>query len=175
MKKLLLSICLLLVGFTGYAQDKGDMAAGITLGVAPSLEKGSSVTNFGIGAKYQYNVLEQVRLEGDLEYWFKDHTIDVFDISANVQYLFPVGSRINIYPTLGIGYAHIGGGVKVPDWAEDYVSNADGGSGSRFLFNLGVGVEYAINYSLKMGLEIKYQYLKDFGRLPIQVGVTYQF
>lgn len=173
MKKILLALVFAVTGLCAFAQEKGDKALGLNLGVAPSLEKGSSVTNFGIGAKFQYNVTDPVRLEADLEYWFKDHTIDVFDISANVHYLFRAGDRVNIYPVVGIGYAHIGGGVKVPDYIE--VDNSDGGGGSRFLFNLGVGVEYAVSQRVRMGLEIKYQYLKDFGRLPINVGVTYQF
>ena len=53
MRKLLISMGMALVGLCAFAQEKGDMAVGLNLGVAPSLESGASVTNFGIGAKIQ--------------------------------------------------------------------------------------------------------------------------
>ena len=53
----------------------------------------------------------------------------------------------------------------------------DGGSSrlNRFIFNVGVGGEYAITSKISAGLEIKYQYVKDFQRLPITIGATYHF
>ncbi len=178
-------MCVALVGLCASAQEKGDMAVGLNLGVAPSLESGMSVTNFGIGAKFQYNVTNPIRVEADLDYWFKAKGMDVFDITANVHYLFNVGSKLKVYPLVGIGYAHLGGGVSGSDFDEDDLQNwlsrssdydAEGGSSaSKFLFNVGAGVEYPIANNLSIGAEIKYQYIKDFSRLPISIGVAYKF
>lgn len=181
-----------LAGFAGASAQKGDMAVGLNLGVAPCLEKDFSVTNFGIGAKFQYNVTNPIRLEADVDYWFKDKGLDMFDITANIHYLFNIGSKIKVYPLVGIGYASLGGGYSFDfDDFDDlmsgfpYYSKAsddkdfdfDGGSSrlNRFIFNVGVGGEYAITSKLSAGLEIKYQYVKDFQRLPITLGVTYHF
>ena len=176
------------------AQEKGDMAAGLNIGFAPCLQSGVSLTNFSIGAKYQYNVTTPIRLEAALEYGFKSKGVDVFDIAANVHYIFKIKERFNIYPTIGIGYAHVGGGFSgdfgdVGDIFEglyDFFSGNYGAdmsdvdemgssSSNKFLFNIGVGAEYSINDNLSVGAEIKYQFIKDFSRLPINVGVTYRF
>ena len=148
------------------------MAVGLNLGVAPSLESGASVTNFGIGAKFQYNVTNPIRVEADLDYWFKAKGMDVFDITANVHYLFNVGSKLKIYPLVGIGYAHLKASADFDIAGEDFSVSA---SADKFLFNVGAGVEYPIANNLSIGAEIKYQYIKDFSRLPISVGVAYKF
>ena len=161
------------------AQTKGDKAVGINLGIAPCLESGSNVTNFGIGAKFQYNVTNPVRLEADLDYWFKDKATDVFDISANIQYIFHIGSKVNVYPFVGLGYAHIGFSWSLDDDDLLYYTRSSNlevsTSLNRFLFNLGVGAEYKVASNVYAQFELRYQYLKDFNRLPINVGITYRF
>ena len=184
MKKFFILLSLCMIGFTGYAQSKGDMAVGINLGAAPSLEKGAKVSNFGIGAKFQYNVTNPIRLEADLDYWFKDKGLDVFDISANVQYIFKIMDKLNVYPLVGIGYGRIGGGVDFDEDDFDWYSTRAGydfdyddisTSLNRFLFNVGVGAEYNFTNKISAGIEIKYQYMQNFSRLPITIGATYRF
>ena len=193
MKRFFTALCVALIGFTSAFAQKGDMAVGLNLGVAPCLETNASLTNFGIGAKFQYNVTNPIRLEADLDYWFKAKGMDMFDITANVHYLFNVGSKIKVYPIVGIGYASVGGGLSfdMDDFddifgdygqyfsraSDDYDFDFDGGSSrlNRFIFNVGVGGEYAITSKISAGLEIKYQYVKDFQRLPITIGATYHF
>lgn len=196
MKKVFISLCMVLVGLCASAQQKGDMAVGLNLGVAPCLESGASLTNFGIGAKFQYNVTNPIRLEADVDYWVKSKGVDVFDITANVHYLFKIGQKLNIYPLAGIGYAHIGGGFSAGDFDDlkdtmqgvgGYLGDYDGydewedsldktsGGANKFLFNVGVGVEYPLTAKFSIGAEVKYQYMRYFSRMPITVGVTYKF
>ena len=186
MKKFLLSVCIAFVGMCASAQQKGDMAVGLNLGVAPSLESGASVTNFGIGAKFQYNITNPIRLEADLDYWFKDKGVDVFDISVNAQYIFHIANKINLYPLIGVGYAHHSSiaqgdpdfeGFDTPygGYSKEEYENSFKGSSNSFLFNVGVGAQYALTSKISMGLEIKYQYIQHLSRLPISLGVTYNF
>ena len=196
MKKVFISLCMVLVGLCASAQQKGDMAVGLNLGVAPCLERGASLTNFGIGAKFQYNVTNPIRLEADVDYWVKSKGVDVFDITANVHYLFKIGQKLNIYPLAGIGYAHIGGVFSAGDFDDlkdtmqgvgDYLGdnslyddfeaslNEVSGGANKFLFNVGVGVEYPLTAKFSIGAEVKYQYMRYFSRMPITVGVTYKF
>lgn len=182
-------MCIALVGLCASAQQKGDMAVGLNLGVAPCLEKNASLTNFGIGAKFQYNVTKPIRLEADVDYWFKDKGMDVFDVSANVHYIFNFGEKLSVYPLVGIGYGRVGfGGFSfdeddfdyysrgwLDDLDDDYEDYEGGTSANKFLFNVGVGAEYALSSRFSVGLEIKYQYMKDFSRLPISIGATYRF
>lgn len=195
MKKAILALGLCLASIAAVsAQEKGDMAAGINLGVAPCLESGASVTNFGVGAKFQYNITTPIRLEAAFDYGFKDKEIDVMTIGVNAHYIFKLSEKFNIYPLVGLGYAHLSSGGSFDaddfdyddyDWSasrawdddDDYDYDYDGGSSSlnRFFFNVGVGAEYALTEKLSLGLEVKYQYIKDFNRLPINLGVTYRF
>ncbi len=164
-------MCLALAGLCASAQQQGDAAIGLNLGVAPVVESGISVTNFGIGAKFQYNITDPVRVEADLDYWFKSDGLDIFDLSANIHYLFSAGS-VKIYPLLGIGYARLSESVSFKDSGFGFSISA---SASRFLLNVGAGFQFPVSEKISLGAEIKYQYLKDFSRLPISVGLTYTF
>lgn len=188
MKKIIISMCAAVMALCATAQQKGDMAVGLNLGVAPCLEKSSSVTNFGLGAKFQYNLTNPIRLEAALDYGFKAKGSDALTLGVNAHYIFKVTDKINVYPLVGLGYAHVKAGFEpsedadtsfdhIPGYAEfeddeDYGGN---GSANKFFFNVGAGAEYALNSKLSVGAEIKYQYIKNFNRLPISIGVTYKF
>lgn len=193
-----------LVGLCASAQEKGDMAAGLNLGVAPFVGNGVSTTNFGLGAKFQYNVSDPVRVEADLDYWFKSQGTGVLDASVNIHYLFKLADKLTFYPVFGIGYGRIISGASGSgdfdfdeDWDDDFPwfartragyedyfegledyfsgsSNKNSGI-NRFSFNVGLGAEYAITDKLSVGAEFKYQYMKNYGRQPITIGVTYKF
>ena len=185
MKKFFIFTCAALIGLCASAQEKGDMAVGVNLGVAPCLESGASVTNFGIGAKFQYNVTDPIRLEAALDYGFKSKGVDAMTLGVNAHYLFNVAEKFIVYPIVGLGYAHCGATASgIPDMDEDdwmygdiddYDTKSESGSINRFYFNIGVGGQYDINDKLAVNLELKYQYIKDFNRLPISVGVAYKF
>ena len=190
MKKFFIFTCAALIGLCASAQEKGDMAAGLNLGVAPCLESGASVTNFGIGAKFQYNVTNPIRLEAAFDYGFKNKGVDVMTIGVNAHYIFNVANKFNIYPLVGVGYAHCKATASgIPDlddndWGgisnwktdiDDYGTKEESGSANKFFFNVGVGAEYAINDKISIGAEIKYQYIENFNRLPISLGVAYKF
>lgn len=163
MKKFLLTICLALAGLSSFAQEKGDMSVGVNLGVAPCIESGASLTNFGIGAKFRYHVTSPIRVEADLDYWLKAKECDVLDFSVNAHYLFKVTDKINVYPVVGLGFAHIGSFISYDD-----------SSLNRMLINVGVGADYSLTDKISVGAEIKFQYIKDFNRIPFKVGVTYK-
>ena len=177
-------MCVALVGLCASAQEKGDMAAGLNLGVAPCLESGAKVTNFGIGAKFQYNLTNPIRLEAGVNYGLKNKGIDVLDVAANVHYLFKVGEKLKVYPLAGLGFARFSGSVEddddygYGDWRygdSDDDAEDSSGSATKFLFNVGAGVEYPVSDRLSVGAEIKYQYIQHFSRLPISIGITYRF
>ena len=190
MKKFFIFTCAALIGLCASAQEKGDMAAGLNLGVAPCLESGASVTNFGIGAKFQYNVTNPIRLEAAFDYGFKNKGVDVMTIGVNAHYIFKVANKFNIYPLVGVGYAHCKATASgIPDldendWGgisnwktdiDDYGTKEESGSANKFFFNVGVGGQYDLNDKLAVNLEIKYQYIKNFNRLPMSLGVAYKF
>ena len=191
MKKVIIALCMLLTGAVASYAQEGQMAVGINLGVAPCLETGGP-TNFGLGAKFQYNVTDPIRVEANLEYWFKAKEVSVFDVYANIHYLIPIADKFKLYPLAGIGYANLHMStpkIEIPDIPnipgipgldlDDILGELedvdDSANASRFLFNIGVGAEYDITDNLTANFEFYYQYMKDFNRLPIKLGIAYKF
>lgn len=194
MKRILFLATLLIAVVSSVSAQKGQSAVGINLGAAPCLESGVSLTNFEIGAKYQYGITDAIRLEAGLSYGLKSKGIDVFEVSANAHYLFNIGEKIKVYPLVGIGYGHIGGGFSVESDMDEFLKDLhaaagldktqegeakdmddDSSSANKFLFNVGAGAEYALTSKLSVCVELKYQYMSHFSRLPLTVGVTYKF
>ena len=166
MKKFLIALAMGLTSLFASAAG-GDMALGVNLGVAPILEQ-PKPTNVLLGLKFQYGLTDPVRLEATFDYGFKDKDFDVVTIVANVHYLFNVADVVRVYPLVGIGYGHVG-----YNYVYNHI-NLDADY-NRFLFNIGAGAEYDITDKLTLGFELKYQYIKNFGRLPVQLSLAYRF
>ena len=173
MKRILLSAIIAMASVCAAFAQKGESAVGLNVGASPCLESGVSVTNFGVGLKYQYGITDAFRADADVDYWFKAKGCEIFDVSANLHYLFNVSETIKVYPLVGVGYARLKSSWSTDEGGEDMGS--DSASTNKLLVNAGVGAEYALSEKLSLGLEVKYQYIKDFSRLPISLGLTYKF
>lgn len=143
-----------------YAQEKGEKAIGGGLSVAT----GDDFTNVGIGAKFQWNPVDNIRLEPSFNYFFKKDLISVWDLSANVHYLFPVAEKVTLYPLVGLGIqqwsADTGVGVDITD--------------THFAFNIGGGVDIDLAENWVGNFEFKYK-VADANRAVFSLGVTYKF
>lgn len=176
-------------GYSGESSgQKGQIAIGANLSYAPCLESGFKVNNFGLSAKLQYGLTDAIRSELLVGYELKDKEVGLFHVSANLHYLFNVTEKLKIYPIAGVGYARLDIGLwgdladAWEDAWDDYryyddddYDDEDDGSKDKLLVNAGLGAEYAINDRFSASLEVKYQYIKDFNRLPISLGVIYKF
>ena len=140
MKKLMMIAAMMLMSIGAFAQA-GKMAVGANLGYA---SYGDGYSPFGIGAKFQYEFVENIRGEIAYNYWFPKDKAGVMDFDLNFQYLFPVTEDIKIYPLAGINLAMMHGDA----WAEKE---------SIFGFNIGAGAEYYLQENLKLNFDIKYQ------------------
>lgn len=150
---------------SSYSQSgKGDVGLGFNLGVGPSVTNHHDFTNFGLGAKVQYNFTNPIRGEFEFTYWFESDHISFIEAGANIHYLFNVSRVFTMYPIVGIGYG------------QPRVEYHDGKiSFDRFMFNIGLGGEFNVARNWTASLEVKFQYMKDFSRMPITAGLTYHF
>jgi len=57
----------------------------------------------GLGAKFQYNLTAPIRLEGSFTYFLEKNYTSMWDLNANVHYLFPVSNEVTVYPLAGLG------------------------------------------------------------------------
>lgn len=161
MKKYLLVAVLALFSASAFAQ-KDVFGFGVNFNYTPCLESGADLNHFGVSGKMQYGITDALRAEVSLGYDFKEKNISVFETGASLHYLFNITDRFRVYPVVGVGYANLK--YEVPDTDEDKV-----------YVNAGAGAEYDITRNIAVGAEVKYQFIEDFNRLPISIGVTYKF
>lgn len=142
------------------AQGKGDMAVGAGLAYGT----GDSFSNIGLGAKFQWNPIEKLRIEPSFTYYFKKDYISMWDLSANAHYLFPVAEKFTLYPLAGVGI--LNAKVSVAG-----VSASD----SEFGFNLGGGADFKLSDKLFLNAELKYKIGDAWNRFIISAGIGYKF
>ena len=162
MKKLFLLVCAAVMSLSASAQA-GDKALGA------QLVFGSETNSFGLGVKGQYYFTDQLRGEASVDYFFKNKGVSMWDINANVHYLFDVADKFKVYPLAGLGYTN---------WSYKYEyagAPVVEGSDGRLAVNLGGGVEYELTKNLNVNAEAKYQIISNYNQLVLGVGVAYKF
>ncbi len=86
-----------LATLTVSAQDS-KMAVGINANYGMS----SDYKNFGFGAKFQYEFIENFRAEASGDYFLKKDGMSIWDANLNFHYLIPLGDNLKVYPLAGI-------------------------------------------------------------------------
>ncbi|ERJ78130.1 porin family protein [Prevotella melaninogenica] len=162
MKKLLLLVCAAVMSLSASAQA-GDKALGA------QLVFGSETNSLGLGVKGQYYFTDQIRGEASVDYFFKNKGVSMWDVNANVHYLFDVADKFKVYPVAGLGYTNWSYKVEY-----DNVTLAKGTDG-RLAVNLGGGAEYELTKDLSVNAELKYQIISHYNQLVLGVGVAYKF
>jgi outer membrane protein X len=171
------AIAVLTMNVAAQAQEKGDMAAGANL----VLGSGNSFTNFGIGAKFQYNILNPLRMEASFTYFlpkqvvagFSEWKRSMWDFSVNAHYLFPVANKITLYPLAGLGF--LGTKVSYESDLGELGNYSSSTSVSEFGFNLGGGIDLKLTEALILNAELKYKISGIWSRLLVSVGLAYKF
>ena len=145
--------------------------------VGAQLVLGSETNSIGVGVKGQYSFTDPIRGEASFDYFLKNKGISMWDINANVHYLFDVANKVKVYPLAGLGYTN---------WSytnDVIVTDANGhknvvenkGSDGRLAINLGGGAEYELTKDLSVNAELKYQIISNYSQLALGVGVAYKF
>lgn len=158
------------------AQEKGDVAAGINLG----LGFGDSYTNYGLGAKLQYNFTAPIRAEASFTYFPKKDYLSVWDLSLNLHYLIPIADKLTFYPLAGVGLlntkAHMSSVLDDLDgWGSIIDVEFEDYSSSKVAFNVGLGLDYKLTDNIIANIEGKYKIADDFNRTLISIGIAYKF
>ena len=138
---------------------------------------GSETNSFGLGVKGQYYFTDQIRGEGSFDYFFKNKGVSMWDINANVHYLFDVANKVKVYPLAGLGYTNWSYTndviVKEVNGKDKVVEHK--GSDGRLAVNLGGGAEYALTDNVSVNAEAKWQIVNNYNQLVLGVGVAYKF
>jgi outer membrane protein X len=181
--KILKKTAIMLVAATAFAmnvsaQEKGDMALGVNL----ALGSGDGVTNYGIGAKFQYNITEPVRLESAFTYFFPktygiegiaESKLNMWDISINGQYLFSLNETLTVYPLAGLGILGTSASAEIN--IGEGIEYESGASSTDFGLNVGGGIDFKLTEKLVLNGQVKYMIAGDWSRPIVSAGLTYKF
>ena len=137
--------------------------------VGAQLVFGSETNSIGVGVNGQYYFTDQIRGEASFDYFLKNKGISMWDLNANVHYLFDVADKFKVYPLAGLGYTNWSYKYEFPGLP--VVEGSDG----RLAVNLGGGAEYELTKDLSVNAELKYQIINNYNQLVLGVGVAYKF
>lgn len=150
------------------AQEAGQMA----IGVDGNMAFKSGNTRFAAGAKFQYSITDNFRLEAGFKYYPKKDYNTVWNAGLNLQYVIPVLDGFNVYPILNAGV--LGQSIDESDFGHGSEST------TAFVYGGGGGAEYFVGQNVKLYLDFIYQYGKKDGYAVadnplLTVGIAYAF
>ena len=172
MKKILALVCMALLSTAAsFAQvEKGDVAAGV------NLLYGSGIESMGLGAKFQYTIIDHVRAEVGFNYFFKKDFQSMWDANVNAHYLINVyQDKLFLYPIVGLCFASVSFDEKgaAKKWGLEAEGKYD--DVNRFGLNLGAGAEYLINEHIGITLEYRHTIMKKIDQGVFGIGANYKF
>lgn len=166
MKKLFMLIVMAAVSLGAVAQtDKGDSSFGFNVGY------GFDSENALLGIDYRYNLIDEVRLAPSLTYFVKNNGLSVWAIDMNAHYIVKLSDMFGFYPLAGLSLSF----WKFGDLFWDGRHHHGSINRTRFGANIGLGGEVYATNQITVGLEVKYNIIKDFDQAMLGVRVGYNF
>ncbi|MBR5102679.1 MAG: porin family protein [Muribaculaceae bacterium] len=170
MKKLITMVVAALIGTAAAMSQatQGEFASGA------NLVYGFGVKSLGIGAKFQYTLIDHVRGEVAFNYFFKKDFVSMWDASINAHYLISVHQEnFFLYPLAGFTFAATSYDTKGAEskLLPEHIDK----SYSRVGLNLGAGAQYQFSEHIGFTLEYRYSIMKDIDQSVIGLGVNYKF
>ena len=162
MKKILTLVCAMMLGlgFANAQVHQGETAAGV------NLVYGSEIENLGIGARFQYGVLDQLRTEVGFNYFFEKNHMSWWDVNINAHYLVGLwNEQLYIYPLAGLNYTMV-------DFKGEFNEK---GEENHIGLNLGAGIEYEINDHFGVNFEYRHTIIRKVDQGVFGLGINYKF
>ncbi len=170
MKKIFAIAVAALMGTTAAVAQatQGDIATGA------NIVYGFGVKSVGIGAKFQYTFIDNVRGEVGFNYFFKKDFVTMWDASINAHYLISVHQdNLFLYPIAGFTFATTSYDTKGAE--KKLKPEAIDKDHTRVGLNLGAGAQYQYNDHIGFTFEYRYSIMKDIDQSVIGLGVNYKF
>ena len=161
MKKIVLMICAIVLGVSAsMAQaNKGDVAVGVNLGY------GSLTKSLGLGARFQYGIIDNVRAEVSFNSFLEHNHVRAFDVNLNAHYMVGLyQDRLYLYPLAGLNYT-----------MATYKEDGDKHESNHIGLNLGAGLEYGISERVSAFVEYRHTIIRKVDQGIFMVGAKYRF
>ena len=152
---------LTLFSIGAYAQtQQGQSSLGFSLGY-----NFNDIGNATIGLDYRYCVTDAFRLTPSLTYLVKDDGLSAWAIDMNAHYVFKLSEMFGFYPLAGLSLSF---------WKAD-LGHHTSANETRFGANIGLGSEVYATDRVSVGVEAKYNIIKDLDAAALAVRVGYNF
>lgn len=126
---------------------------------------GSEIESMGFGARFNYAVIDQLRGQVEIDYFFKHDNTNWCDVSLNAEYLLPIKNDVlYIYPKAGMTYSMV-----------TYKAEGEKDEENHVGLNLGAGLEYEINERFAATLEYRHTIIRTVDQGSFAIGVNYKF
>ena len=160
MKKLFLMLMLAVISLGTFAQTRqGGQQVGFNIGY------GFDSENATLGVDYRYCLTDEFRLNPSLTYFVKNNGLSAWAIDMNAHYVFRLSDAFGFYPLAGLS-------LSFWNWdaGHDLSHNE-----TRLGANIGLGGEFYATSQFTIGLDLKYNIIKDFDQAMFAVRVGYNF
>ncbi len=155
MKKIILGMMLAVISMGAFAQTRqGDQSVGVSVGYGFEIESAT------IGLDYRYNLTNATRLAPSFTYVTENMGISGILFDLNAHYVFELSDMFGFYPI---------GGFSLGFWDGKY-DNV-----TRFGLNIGLGGELYATKQISVGVEAKYNVIKDYDQAFVGIRVGYNF
>jgi len=162
MNKILTLMCALMLGL-GVAQaqvGKGETAVGA------NLVYGSEIESLGLGARFQYGILDNIRAEVGFNGFFEHDHRGWWEVNLNGHYLVGLWQqRLFVYPIGGINYTMMSYKGELKDLGEE----------NHIGLNVGAGFEYELDDHLGAFVEYRHTIVRKVDQGVFGVGLNYKF
>jgi len=167
MRKILTLVCALTLALAAQAQvQQGETAVGA------NLVYGSEIESLGLGARFQYGILDQLRAEVGFNGYFEHNHTTWWEVNLNAHYLLNLyQQRLYFYPIGGLNYTmanHKESYERGGKWYEKGEENHIG-------LNVGCGFEYELDPHFGVTLEYRHTIVRKVDQGVFGVGLNYKF
>ena len=134
--------------------------------VGANLVYGSEIESLGLGARFQYGILDQLRAEVGFNGFFEHNHTSWWDVNLNAHYLVGLSNdKLYIYPLAGLNYTMVDfKGDLNPKGEENHVG-----------LNLGAGVEYELTEHFGVNVEYRHTIIRKVDQGVFGLGINYKF
>lgn len=164
MKRLLYISVLFMFLFSAksFAQYEG------TVGLGAHIGYGSTVKSVSAGVHMHYYHTNRARLAPSFTYYIPRKGNTVWQIDADAHYVLPVSWLFSVYPIAGINYSNF-----KYDVSNTSAIGENGWFKQRVGANLGLGAQYDFGYKLRLSVEYKYQFIRNFSQSTVTAGIGF--
>jgi len=144
--------------------ERGEKTIGLTGGYNFYNNSGTA------GVKFSYDFAAHVRIAPSVEYTFRHRDFDAFTVNLDMQFPWRLtSSTVSVYPLAGINITRWTYNEYSPD-NDDISQRFD-----RLGLNLGGGIGWRATKSLKLTVEGRHSFLKQFHHASVSASIAYIF